>query len=320
MRVLVMGGSRFIGLHVVHQLIERGHQVTVLNRGNNNENLPQGVDILVADRKDKGSLRAALANHCFDAVIDMCAYTLSDTQILLDILPSHIRFIHCSTGSVYKDTVKAPITEDYPIGGDGIEGSYGTDKYHIEAFLFEKYEKEGFPMTLIRPGYVYGPDNYLYRERRFFERLEKGRPILIPGRGETLTQCVYVKDLAKIFAICLEKPVSIGQAYNMMQLESYTLKGYMEAIFTAAGKRTQVVTFEPERMGYTVSDMTKVFPFRWIDNTVRSIAKAQRDLDFAPTSLEEGMAETYQWWLEHGAWYEENLEIEDDILAKLTNK
>lgn len=316
MRVLVVGGSRFIGLHVVRELLRRGHDVLVFNRGNNNHRLPAKVKTLIGDRRDPDSLAAALSSLEVDAVVDMCAYTREDTARLLEVLPRSIRFLHASSGAVYRLADRFPIDESFPLGPDPDEGDYGLNKIAIEELLREK-QREGLRVTILRPGYVYGPDNYLYRESRFFERLETGRPILVPGSGEVLTQCVYVKDVAWAFAECLERENTIGEVYNILQKHAYTLKGYLNAVFQALGRSTPIITFDPYRLGLTKKEIAQVFPFRWQHNVVRSIAKAECDLGFRPVSLAEGMRETYLWWKQYGVRRQQGLELEDRILARL---
>jgi dTDP-glucose 4,6-dehydratase len=214
---LVVGGSKFVGPALVRQLQDAGYRVTVLNRGTRNDSLPDGVETIICDRKDHAALKQALALRAWDAVFDVVAYVPQDTIGLLEALDrSKLRhFVHVSTCSVYLPMDVWPLKEHFPRGTRGPGNDYGDNKYLIEEILFDAYRDEGFPVTMVRPGYIYGPRNSVYREAFYFDRLLAGRPLLVPGDGSAMTQFGYVDDLASLMVAVLGNDRAVGEAYNL---------------------------------------------------------------------------------------------------------
>ncbi|MCH7786267.1 MAG: NAD-dependent epimerase/dehydratase family protein, partial [Chloroflexi bacterium] len=217
MKVLVLGGSRFIGLHLVRLLHDGGHQVTVLNRGQTQANLPDNVVRLIADRTDTEQVKAALKDDSYDVAFDISAYTTSTLKPVIEILEGRVgRFVFCSTTSVYGPNDTIPIEEDFPLHRSPDASQYARDKIECEDFLVEAFNQRGFPMTILRPPYVYGPDNYLKaREFSYFARLKQGRKIIIPGDGLTPVHPVHVDDLADAFAAVPGKSQTLGPTYTI---------------------------------------------------------------------------------------------------------
>ena len=187
MEVLVLGGSRFIGLHLVRILSQQGHRVTVLNRGQTEADLPSEVGRLTADRTDPSQVRRALADKSYDVVFDISGYTPQSLTPVVESLDGRVgRFVFCSTTSVYADADTAPVEEDFPLFRGPEASQYARDKILCEDLLIDAFDQRGFPATILRPPYVYGPDNYIrQREFSYFARLSQGRMIIIPGSGTT---------------------------------------------------------------------------------------------------------------------------------------
>lgn len=299
MKTLVIGGSRFVGLRLAWELTGQGHEVTVLNRGRTQADLPPSVKHIVCDRKQHHELKQCLAGKEYDAVFDIIAYVPDDTKPLVEIFNGRTaRFVHVSTGSVYKSSRLFPWKEHFAKVTDNSAGEYGYQKQLIEEILFEAHEARGFPISIVRPGYIYGPHNSVYRESMFFDRVVKGRPVVVPRDGEYLTQFGYVDDLARLLMLCATRPEAIGEAFNFAGEYCVPMNDYVEAIFGAVGRRTEVVHFEPEAMGLSDEDVSKVFPYRWKSNTVRDISKAMYLLGYKEqVSLEDGLRAAYEWFV-----------------------
>ena len=201
MNVLVVGGTEFISLHVVRALIRDGHPVATLNRGRRPERTPPGVRTLVADRTDHAAVRAALRAERFDAVVDI-AYaptTGADVAAVLDALGSRLRHaILVSTGRVYDHARAIPYDETTP--RDLYWGEYARNKIEGEDVLYERHRTDGLPVTIVRPTHVLGPLNTRNNETFFFDRILRGRPVLVPGAGGWLRQFGHVEDLADVIA------------------------------------------------------------------------------------------------------------------------
>ncbi len=290
-RVLVVGGSKFVGLHTVSALLRDGYEVTTLNRGTTEQ--PAGARHLRCDRKDLPRLKGLLEKEEFSDVVDITATEPEDTEAMIEIFQGRIdRFVHCSTGAVYEDKWEFPVFEEDPIMGWTGKGTYAENKAQCERLLFRAFEERGFPVTILRPTVIYGPHNYVYREAYVFDRAEARRPIPVPGDGKSVTHVVHVDDLAKAFAGALRSRVSIGQAYNIAGPRAVSLDLWVESAAKPCTENVRVVHYDERLVN---RDVKKGFPLPtspWI----MSIQKAQRDLGFNPRGLNDGMKETYEWY------------------------
>ncbi|NJN22264.1 MAG: NAD-dependent epimerase/dehydratase family protein, partial [Leptolyngbya sp. RL_3_1] len=185
MRILVMGGTRFIGVALTRQLVAQGHEVVLFNRGNNPAPVA-GITQLQGDRKDTAALKATLSGERFDAIFDNNGRELSDTQPLVELFKGQIQhFVYVSSAGVYLKSDQMPHIE-----GDAVDpNSRHKGKFQTEAYLAE----QGIPFTAIRPVYIYGPQNYNDLEAWFFDRIARDRPVPIPGDGMALTQLGHVE-------------------------------------------------------------------------------------------------------------------------------
>ena len=349
--ILVMGGTRFVGLHIILRLLEKGYKVTALNRGTRPDVLPQEVRQLRCDRKDLHHLRQVLLDTTkhehFDAVIDPSAYVPSDVLPLIDIFQDQIgSYVFISSGSVYKARELYPWYEEMPRVTDNSQGDYGFNKKLCEDALLSAFDEHGFPAVIIRPGYIYGPHNTVYREAYFFDRILLNRPVLVPGNGTVLSQFGYVDDLANLVIMAMENPKARGQAYNfsgkyMRNLDEYvracagaveyvTGRMYLHSgesgIGTGQEARPQCIGpihYNPDELGMSDQEVSRVFPYRWRVHTVRDISKARYELGYDEKySLEEGLREACKWYLTEinkgvRPFPAPDFSLEDSILQRL---
>ena len=227
MRVLVVGGTEFISLHLVRALLRERHDVVVLNRGRQPGRVPAGVKTIVADRKDHAALGRALAGERFDGLVDITyAPTTGDDVrallVALDGRAGHAIFV--STGRVHDHALPIPYHEDTP--RSLFWGEYAKNKIEGE----DAYLSSGLPASVVRPTHVFGPLNTRNNETFFFDRLVRGRPVLVPGAGGWLRQFGHVEDLADAMAAMLGDRRAFGRAYNVTGEESITQVGFVELI------------------------------------------------------------------------------------------
>ncbi|MBC7916988.1 MAG: NAD-dependent epimerase/dehydratase family protein [Rhodoferax sp.] len=189
MNLLIIGGSVFVGRHMVEAALARGHRVTVFNRGTHAADLAVGVEQV---RGDRDVDLAALAGRHFESVIDCCAYTpeqITRAAAVLSHLVDHYVFI--STISVYKSFPPGkPYDETAPVG-DGDD--YGGRKARAEAVL-----EAAFPgrAICVRPGLIAGPYDPTGRLTYWPVRVAKGGTVLAPGRPGRPVQWMDARDLA----------------------------------------------------------------------------------------------------------------------------
>ncbi|MEL6929018.1 MAG: NAD-dependent epimerase/dehydratase family protein [Cyanobacteria bacterium J06600_6] len=311
MRILMMGGTRFIGVYLTKVLVEQGHEVVLFNRGNHSSPVP-GVKQIQGDRKDAAQLKAKLSGESFDAIFDNNGRELSDTQPLVEIFNGQVKhFVYVSSAGVYLPTAQMPHREGDPVDPN----SRHKGKHHTEAYLAES----GIPWTSIRPCYIYGPQNYNDLEAWFFDRLVRDRPIPIPGNGRFITQFGHIQDLAMGMASILGNETASGKIYNMSGDRYVTFDGLAYACALAAGKLTEeikIVHYDPKQFDF---GKRKAFPVRQ-QHFFTDITQAQTDLNWQPKyDLVSGLKDSFQNdYLASGRNHSEiDFSLDDEILGKI---
>ena len=286
MRVLVMGGTRFIGVYLTKLLVAQGHEVVLFNRGNKPAPVA-GIRQIVGDRTDALQLKTSLSGESFDAVFDNNGRELSDTQPLVELFKGRIQhFVYVSSAGVYLKSDQMPHVE-----GDAVDpNSRHKGKFETEAYLAEA----GVPFTSIRPVYIYGPQNYNDLEAWFFDRIVRDRPVPIPGNGMALTQFGHCQDLAAALAAVLGNERAIGQIYNVSGDRAVTFDGLARACAAAAGKdpsSLQIIHYDPKKFDF---GERKAFPMR-VQHFFTDIHKAKTELGWQPQfDLVSGLADSFQ--------------------------
>lgn len=285
MRILIMGGTRFIGVYLTQVLREAGHQIVLFNRGN--QPAPEGVTVIHGDRHDVSQLKEKLADESFDAIFDNNGRELSDTQPLVEIFAGKVKhFVYVSSAGVYLPTDQPPHREGDPVDPN----SRHKGKHHTEAYLAQS----GLPWTSIRPTYIYGSKNYNDLEAWFFDRIVRDRPIPIPGDGNLITQFGHVYDLATAMAAVLGNEQAVGQIYNISGDRYVTFTGLAKACAAAAGKNPdtlELVYYDPKEFSF---GKRKAFPVR-AQHFMADVSKAQADLAWQPRyDLVSGLRESFE--------------------------
>ncbi|MEL6553259.1 MAG: NAD-dependent epimerase/dehydratase family protein [Cyanobacteria bacterium J06621_11] len=286
MRVLVIGGTRFIGVYLTKLLVEKGHEVVLLNRGNHPTPV-EGLETIVCDRTNPEALKSALANQSFDAIFDNNGRELAHTKPLADLFKGKLKhFIYVSSAGVYAKSDQMPHKE-----GDAVDpNSRHKGKFHTEDYLRE----QDIPFTSIRPVYIYGPQNYNPLEKWFFDRVVSGRKIPIPGSGMALTHLGHCQDLAAAMVAVLSNAKAIGQIYNISGEKAVTFDGLALACAIAANKdpkTLEIVHYDPKAFDF---GKKKAFPMR-VQHFFTDINNAKADLQWQPKfSLIEGLKDSFE--------------------------
>ncbi len=286
MHILVIGGTRFIGVYLTKQLVSQGHDVVLLNRGNHPSPV-EGLETIVCDRTNPDALKSALSGQSFDAIFDNNGRELAHTQPLADMYKGKLQhYVYVSSAGVYAKSDQMPHTE-----GDAVDpNSRHKGKFHTEDYLTE----QGIPFTAIRPVYIYGPQNYNPLEQWFFDRLTRDQPLPIPGSGMALTHLGHCEDLATAMVAVLGNAKAIGQIYNISGDKTVTFDGLAKACAIATGKEPnsiQIVHYDPAEFDF---GKKKAFPMR-VQHFFTDISKAKADLSWQPTfSLVDGLKDAYE--------------------------
>jgi nucleoside-diphosphate-sugar epimerase len=309
MRILVMGGTRFIGVYLTKALVAQGHEVVLFNRGNRPAPVP-GIQQIQGDRTDPDQIKAKLASESFDVIFDNNGRELQDTQPLVDLFKDKIRqFIYVSSAGVYLKSEQMPHTEGDPVDPK----SRHRGKYETEVYLAQ----QEIPFTSVRPVYIYGPQNYNPLEAWFFDRIVRDRPIPIPGDGLHITQLGHIQDLADAMVAMVDNPQAIGQIYNISGERFVSLKGLALACIAATGKspdQVPLVPYDPKAFDF---GKRKAFPIR-AQHFFATIEKAKQDLNWQPQfDLVAGLKDSFQTdYLAHGKdQLDVDFSLDEQILA-----
>ncbi len=218
MRILVLGGTQFIGRQIVETLLMSGHGVSTLNRGKTPDDLPAEVERLRGDR-DEGALGlSALGNACWDACVDVSGYTPRQVRPSAETLRARVgRYVFVSAVSVYGDPQLRPVLETHPRLPPAREevveidaDTYGPLKVACEDLVLEIH---GDRCTLLRPQIVVGPHDPRGRYSYWVHRAGQGGEMLAPGDGSDHLQVIDVRDLAHFVRTVVEK--DLGGAFHL---------------------------------------------------------------------------------------------------------
>lgn len=278
-RILVLGGTQFVGRNLVEGLLANTkHDITLLNRGSK-QPFGNKVETLIADRKDRAGCQKVLSGKEFDIIYDVSGYTADDSRFIVEAVNGFTGvYIYISTAAVYLSQSNLPIREDSEVGSHKIWGEYGRNKVEAENYLLKESDTQGFELVVIRPSYLYGKYNHIPRERFVFERLMNNLPIFLPGGGSAVTQFGHIFDLSKLL-VSLAGKQNIRGVFNVSTKELTSLRGFVEAASRACKKKPIIIDVDlTDFVGISDRD---VFPF---DNVTyyTDISKAQDVLGYAP--------------------------------------
>ena len=279
----------------------------MLNRGQTRATLPPEVGRIRADRSEPAQMAAALKGRRFDAVFDISGYRPSEVQPVADALGGAVgHYVFCSSVAVYAVSEVAPILEDSPLNL-GTAGDYGRDKVLCEDLLLEMYSRRGLPITVIRPPYIYGPDDPgMRRLFSIFARIKQGRRVIAPANGLTLTHTVHVDDVASAFAAVPGLTEAQGQVYNAAAQEAITFNAYVGLIASIMGVDAQMAHVEMRDYEAMLEELapieaSEVFDYVWRQGQFYSTEKLRHELGWSPRyDMRDGLEMTYRWWVDQG--------------------
>jgi nucleoside-diphosphate-sugar epimerase len=318
--VLILGGTRFLGLRVTQLLLDKGAAVTVLHRGMTGAPLP-GTNEVVGDRSRQDGLEG-LGDARFDVVLDMSAYRAEWTRASVEALTGRVaHYVFVSSGVVYRPSAELPWPETTPFGPLPNWGQYGEEKVASERILWEAHTTGRHAVTCFRFPYILGPRNFADRESFVLSRMEANRPILLPGGGEALVQFVYVDDAARALVAAIEqRDVAVGEAYNCAYERAITIRGWVELCGNVVGLEPLLVPINELELGVAADtvDLTNfVFPYP-AEHYVLDGTKLTRELGLKITTGNRQMLEEYAaWWESESDHSPRRYEREDEALAAL---
>lgn len=221
MKLLLLGGTLFIGRHVVDALLAGGHAVTVFNRGHSPDALPAAVERLRGDRDEGAAGLRALDGRRWDACIDLSGYTTRQVRASAAALQGRVgRYVYVSAVMAYGDPQLRPVRETHPrvapwrgdvASTDDVNGdNYGPLKVACEDLVTALHPGR---CAVLRPQIVFGPHDPSGRVASWLRRAERGGPMLAPGDGRDHLQMIDVRDLAAFARRVVED--GLGGAFNL---------------------------------------------------------------------------------------------------------
>jgi nucleoside-diphosphate-sugar epimerase len=327
MRILVTGAGGFIGTHLVSDQLKRGRYVTAvdLNLGTLTSltDHPR-LKLLQGDFTD----RALIKPHLVD--IDVC-FHLASVHLEIGVSEEHFwainvagtrdfverchragveRFVHCSSVGVYGSLKNPPADESYECHPDT---EYERSKLAGEIEVLEYAQKNGYPVVVIRPAWVYGPG--CPRTRKLFGAIKKGRFFFV-GDGQSLRHPIYIDDMLEAFEVAATNPCALGEIFIIAGPQAVTLRELAREIASCLdvappSLRLPEVLIWPGLVmfEFTARILKTQVPYSrrslkfYTGNTSFDTRKATEELGFYPKiSLEEGVRRTYEWMNEVGSF------------------
>ena len=302
MKIVVLGGTRFIGRAIVEELVAPGNEVLVVHRGQlEPADLPQ-VSHLHCERAELASHRDELAKFRADAVADCRALTRRDAEIALEALPDVKRWIVISSLDVYRafgavlldrETDPVPIdeespvrTERYPYRGRAVDRE-DYDKLDVE----EVYLPRG--AVVFRLPMVYGPRDYQLREEYILRRVRAGRKRIPFGAGSWLTCRGFVQDIGRAVPLALANPGTSG-VFNLCEDRTYSVRMWSRMILDAAGSDAELVPVADEALPEDLKLTGTV-----LQHIAASARKARTVLGWSTSDPGASLQTTVRWHLAH---------------------
>lgn len=313
MHILVIGGTGHIGSYLVPQLVEAGHDLTVITRGQRQPYHPHPawsqVRTVQIDRtaaEADGSFGFAIRDLNPDAVMDMLCFTLESARQLVEALRGRVQlFAHCGTIWVRGWGVEVPAREDHPRNP---LTQYGVRKNQIEAYLLGEARRTGFPAVALHPGHIVGPGwdpvgPTGCHDNQAIGRCIRGEEVVLPNLGLETLHHVHAADVAQAFANTLVHwRAAIGEGFFIVSPNALTLRGFAEGLAGRFGREANL-RFAP------IDAWIETVPPEWREEAMAhlthcsncAIAKAQAQIGFQPryTSL-DAVEESVRWLVDHG--------------------
>jgi UDP-glucose 4-epimerase len=306
MRVMVLGGTRFIGAAIVEELHAHGHELLVVHRGEHEPaDLPE-VDHLHADRQDLPHLRGPVEEFGPEAVVDNCAYSTADAETALAAIGDDTRLLVVSSMDVYRafgavlagtETDPLPLDETSPVRPERYPYR-GRTLRSTDADTYEKLDVEAAYLareaTVCRLPMVYGERDHQRREEPLLRRLRAGRDRIPAGAGTWLWTRGYVRDVAAGVRLALESDATVAEVLNLGEARSWSMGLWARHVLEAAGSEAELVRVADVLLPEDLKLLGTVPQHLLVDSS-----KARDLLGWTETDPHEALARSVAWHLAH---------------------
>lgn len=282
-KILITGGTTFVSKYAAHYFSEHEYEVYVLNR--NTKPQIQGVTLIEGDRHKLGD---KLKDIHFDVVADITAYTGEDIIDLYEALGSFDQYIMISSSAVYPEDGAQPFKEESTRAVNKFWGAYGTNKINAEDCLLKRVPDA----YILRPPYLYGPMDNVYREAFVFDCAKAGRKFYLPKDGGMKLQFFHVEDLCRLMEVIIKtKPAE--HIFNVGNVTAVSIKDWVTMCYACFDKIPDFVNV------YEDTEQRNYFSF--YDYEYYLDVKKQQEIYPDTIPLAQGLKESANWYVSNEA-------------------
>lgn len=312
MRILVIGGTSFIGPRVVRRLLEQGHDVTVFHRGETaNASMPEVREIL-GDRRELSSFSSEFRHLAPDVVLDMILFTEDEARVAMQTFKDIAgRYVMPSSMDVYRAYGRllkmeegapdpVPFTEDGPLrealypyrsrAKDKNERAYNYEKILAERVVMSEPD---LPATVLRLAAIYGPDDKQHRLFPYLKPMMDGRPFIMleERKSQWLWSRGFVENVADAIALAVVDERAKGRIYNVGEEDALTEGDWVRSIARAAGWKGELITLEKADMPAHL-----LSPTPYEHHLVSDTSRIRRELGYKESAGRDAALErTIEW-------------------------
>lgn len=310
MKALFVGGTGVISTEVTNLFVKNGGELYLLNRGQREANIPDGVTVLHGDINDEAHVQELLKDQQFDVIADFQCYNGENAERDFRLFHGKTKqFIVISSAAVYmKPCVNSPIVESMPLRNPYWE--YARDKIDVETVMHKHFREDNFPVTIVRPSHTYSARNQVVDNWTVLTRMRKGKPVIIHGDGTTLWTLTHSRDFAKAFVGLMGNVHAIGDTVHITSDEALTWNQIFEIIADLLGAKLNAVHVSTEFIADTREELRGGYFGDRSNNVVFDNSRIKSYVpDFAAKiPFAEGYKDCINYYLEHPKLQEEDLE------------
>ncbi len=298
-KVIVFGGSGWLGHKIALDLLAHEYDVTICCRGQKSNFLDRisHIRCINGNKREEDFIKGIFEKEDFEFIIDTAPHSES-IEFISRYAKNVKHYIHCSSTGGYAPLPFVPCNETAPYGGFEETSGWAAKAVYDNAVL-KLHKEQNFPATVIRPCYITGPDlvpldNLGGRRTDFIADIIAEKTLDLPDNGLALLQPIHIDDLAVSFRLALEHPESIGEIYNITLDHAVTITRYLELNAEAFGKKAHINYIPLEEMCQKYAGSINDTWLRFFaTHMCFTNEKARRELGFVPTHTpEEAIIET----------------------------
>jgi nucleoside-diphosphate-sugar epimerase len=304
-KVLIVGGNGIISSSVSRLAVERGYEVTLLNRGLSTKRPPvDGAQVLIGDADDAASVAAAVGDREFDVVANFRGFRPEQVASDVELFTGRAgQYLFISSASAYqKPIAQLPIVESTPLRNPFWQ--YSRDKIACEDVLVAAYRDTGFPVTIVRPSHTYD-ETLIPLEGGWtaLQRMLDGKPVIVHGDGTSWWTLTHARDFARAFVGLFGNPHAIGSPVHITGDESLSWDEITRLLGRALGVEPRIVHLASDAIAREIPAMgpglvgDKAHSVLFDNTRIKTLVPGW----VATTPFADGAREIAEWYLADAA-------------------